>query len=116
MQADAGCYRYRFPVLPYEKGFRDTDWPLPGTINDAMMNIFVNKLFQKQLSFSDFRDYILSLSFLKLMQGKMADMYVQLSACRSYLYSVARACDKGHYNSKVRCLSFKSSFSLINGG
>ena len=30
----------------------------------------------------------------------MADMYTQLSACRSYIYSVARACDKGHFNNK----------------
>lgn len=36
----------------------------------------------------------------QLMQGKMADMYVDLSACRSYLYTVARAIDNGHYNSK----------------
>ncbi|CAG0919459.1 unnamed protein product [Notodromas monacha] len=31
----------------------------------------------------------------QLMQGKLADMYTTLSACRSYLYSVARACDAG---------------------
>jgi isovaleryl-CoA dehydrogenase len=31
----------------------------------------------------------------QLMQGKLADMYATLSACRAYLYSVARACDKG---------------------
>lgn len=30
----------------------------------------------------------------------MADMYTTLSACRNYLYNVARACDKGHVNSK----------------
>lgn len=30
----------------------------------------------------------------------MADMYVKLSACRSYLYNVARACDNGKINSK----------------
>lgn len=30
----------------------------------------------------------------------MADMYTTLSASRSYLYSVARACDDGHVNSK----------------
>jgi len=29
----------------------------------------------------------------QLMQGKLADMYTTLSACRSYLYSTARACD-----------------------
>ncbi|XP_075970836.1 isovaleryl-CoA dehydrogenase, mitochondrial [Anticarsia gemmatalis] len=36
----------------------------------------------------------------QLMQGKMADMYTTLSACRSYLYNVAKACDEGHVNSK----------------
>ncbi|KPJ10212.1 Isovaleryl-CoA dehydrogenase, mitochondrial [Papilio machaon] len=36
----------------------------------------------------------------QLLQGKMADMYTTLSASRSYLYSVARACDAGHVNSK----------------
>ena len=30
----------------------------------------------------------------QLMQGKLADMYVTLSACRSYLYAVASACDR----------------------
>lgn len=30
----------------------------------------------------------------------MADMYTTLSACRSYLYNVVRACDEGHVNSK----------------
>ncbi|KAJ0179744.1 hypothetical protein K1T71_004335 [Dendrolimus kikuchii] len=36
----------------------------------------------------------------QLIQGKMADMYTTLSACRSYLYNVAKACDEGHVNSK----------------
>ncbi|MEZ4331366.1 MAG: isovaleryl-CoA dehydrogenase [Myxococcota bacterium] len=31
----------------------------------------------------------------QLMQGKLADMYVGLSACRAYVYAVARACDLG---------------------
>ena len=31
----------------------------------------------------------------QLMQGKLADMYVALSAARSYVYAVARACDAG---------------------
>ncbi|KAK7904351.1 hypothetical protein WMY93_016958 [Mugilogobius chulae] len=34
----------------------------------------------------------------QLMQGKMADMYTRLSSCRQYVYNVARACDKGHFN------------------
>ncbi|XP_037939094.1 isovaleryl-CoA dehydrogenase, mitochondrial [Teleopsis dalmanni] len=36
----------------------------------------------------------------QLIQGKMADMYTTLSACRSYLYSVAKACDAGYVSSK----------------
>jgi isovaleryl-CoA dehydrogenase len=30
-----------------------------------------------------------------LMQGKLADMYTTLGACRAYVYAVARACDRG---------------------
>ncbi|MQX53854.1 isovaleryl-CoA dehydrogenase [Alcanivorax sediminis] len=36
----------------------------------------------------------------QLMQGKLADMYVMLNASRSYLYNVARACDRGETNRK----------------
>ncbi|MEW5423060.1 isovaleryl-CoA dehydrogenase [Amorphus sp. 3PC139-8] len=31
----------------------------------------------------------------QLMQSKLADMYVALNACRSYVYAVAKACDTG---------------------
>ena len=31
----------------------------------------------------------------QLMQGKLADMYVTMNACRAYVYAVARACDEG---------------------
>ncbi|HEY1613058.1 MAG TPA: isovaleryl-CoA dehydrogenase [Rhizomicrobium sp.] len=36
----------------------------------------------------------------QLMQGKLADMYVMLSATRAYVYSVARACDRGQTTRK----------------
>ncbi|CAJ0585068.1 unnamed protein product, partial [Mesorhabditis spiculigera] len=36
----------------------------------------------------------------QLLQGKMADMYTTLNACRSYLYTVAKAADKGHVSNK----------------
>jgi isovaleryl-CoA dehydrogenase len=36
----------------------------------------------------------------QLMQGKIADMYVTLSAARSYVYSVAQACDRGQTTRK----------------
>ncbi|MBU6483874.1 MAG: isovaleryl-CoA dehydrogenase [Betaproteobacteria bacterium] len=31
----------------------------------------------------------------QLMQGKLADMYTTMNACRAYVYAVARACDRG---------------------
>ena len=31
----------------------------------------------------------------QLMQGKIADMYTTLNACRAYVYAVAAACDRG---------------------
>jgi len=31
----------------------------------------------------------------QLVQGKVADIYTRLNACRSYVYAVARACDSG---------------------
>jgi isovaleryl-CoA dehydrogenase len=36
-----------------------------------------------------------SIGEFQLMQGKLADMYAELNACRAYLYAVAAACDRG---------------------
>ncbi|WLR94851.1 isovaleryl-CoA dehydrogenase [Shinella zoogloeoides] len=36
----------------------------------------------------------------QLMQGKVADMYVALNACRAYVYAVAAACDRGETTRK----------------
>ena len=36
----------------------------------------------------------------QLMQGKLADMYVGFNACRAYVYTVARACDRGETTRK----------------
>ena len=36
----------------------------------------------------------------QLMQGKLADMYVGLNACRAYVYAVAQACDRGETTRK----------------
>src|SRR5687768_16899454 len=38
----------------------------------------------------------------QLMQGKLADMYTTFSACRAYVYTVARALDRGHTGSAAR--------------
>ncbi len=36
----------------------------------------------------------------QLMQGKLADMYVTMNACKSYAYAVGRACDNGRITRK----------------
>lgn len=36
----------------------------------------------------------------QFIQGKLADMYTELSACRAYLYTVAKACDQGMVSRK----------------
>ena len=36
----------------------------------------------------------------QLMQGKIADMYATMNACRAYVYAVARACDRGETTRK----------------
>jgi isovaleryl-CoA dehydrogenase len=36
-----------------------------------------------------------SIGEFQLMQGKIADMYTAMNACRAYVYSVAEACDRG---------------------
>ncbi|MGQ7247093.1 isovaleryl-CoA dehydrogenase [Halomonas sp. V046] len=41
-----------------------------------------------------------SIGEFQLVQGKVADMYTTLNACRAYLYAVAAACDRGHSSRK----------------
>jgi isovaleryl-CoA dehydrogenase len=36
----------------------------------------------------------------QLMQGKLADMYTTMNACRAYVYAVGRACDRGQTTRK----------------
>src|SRR5689334_7501109 len=36
----------------------------------------------------------------QLMQGKLADMYTTMNACRAYVYTVAKACDRGQTTRK----------------
>ena len=44
----------------------------------------------------------------ELVQGKLADMYASLNACRSYVYMVAGACDRGDATRKdaAACILF----------
>jgi isovaleryl-CoA dehydrogenase len=46
------------------------------------------------------RQFGRSIGEFQLMQGKIADMYTNLSASRAYLYAVANACDRGRESRK----------------
>jgi isovaleryl-CoA dehydrogenase len=41
-----------------------------------------------------------SIGEFQLIQGKVADMYTTLNACRAYLYTVAQSCDRGEATRK----------------
>lgn len=41
-----------------------------------------------------------SIGEFQLVQGKVADMYVQMNAARAYVYAVAKACDRGETTRK----------------
>ena len=41
-----------------------------------------------------------SIGEFQLVQGKIADMYTTLNACRAYVYTVAKACDRGETTRK----------------
>jgi isovaleryl-CoA dehydrogenase len=43
----------------------------------------------------DRRQFGAPIGTFQLMQGKVADMYTTMNACRAYVYSVASACDAG---------------------
>ena len=43
----------------------------------------------------DRRQFGQPIGSFQLMQGKLADMYVTMNACRAYVYAVAQACDRG---------------------
>ncbi|HTS53183.1 MAG TPA: isovaleryl-CoA dehydrogenase [Burkholderiales bacterium] len=41
-----------------------------------------------------------SIGEFQLMQGKLADMYTTMNACKAYVYAVGKACDRGHVTRK----------------
>ncbi|WP_348650934.1 isovaleryl-CoA dehydrogenase [Parendozoicomonas sp. Alg238-R29] len=46
------------------------------------------------------KQFGLPIGEFQLVQGKVADMYSSMNACRAYLYTVARACDRGETTRK----------------
>jgi isovaleryl-CoA dehydrogenase len=48
----------------------------------------------------DRRQFGQAIGEFQLIQGKIADMYTAMNACRAYVYAVARACDRGQTTRK----------------
>jgi isovaleryl-CoA dehydrogenase len=49
----------------------------------------------------------------QLMQGKLADMYSTMMACRAYVYAVGRACDHAHHPEAVRALRKDAAGAIL---
>ncbi len=56
-----------------------------------------------------------SIGQFQLIQGKVADMYTTLNACRSYVYAVASACDRGKTTRKdaAGCILYAAEKATI---
>ncbi len=65
----------------------------PTGIMQAAMDIVVPYLHDRQ-------QFGQSIGEFQLVQGKVADMYTTMNACKSYLYAVAKACDRGETSRK----------------
>ncbi len=65
----------------------------PVGIMQACMDIVVPYIHER-------KQFNKAIGEFQLMQGKIADMYTSLSACRSFLYAVASACDRGEDSRK----------------
>ncbi|MDR5860431.1 isovaleryl-CoA dehydrogenase [Halomonas eurihalina] len=65
----------------------------PIGIMQAAMDVVVPYLHER-------KQFGQSIGEFQLVQGKVADMYTTLNACRAYLYAVAGACDRGRTSRK----------------
>lgn len=65
----------------------------PIGIMQAAMDIVVPYVHERQ-------QFNQSIGEFQLVQGKIADMYTTLNACRAYLYAVAAGCDRGRTSRK----------------
>jgi alkylation response protein AidB-like acyl-CoA dehydrogenase len=60
----------------------------------------------------DRKQFNVPIGTFQLMQGKIADMYVKLNSTRSYVYAVARGCDRGRISRRVRLRLFIAATQL----
>ena len=65
----------------------------PIGIMQACMDIVVPYIHER-------KQFNQSIGEFQLIQGKVADMYTTLNACKAYLYTVANACDRGETTRK----------------
>jgi isovaleryl-CoA dehydrogenase len=54
-----------------------------------------------------------SIGQFQLMQGKLADMYSTMNACKAYAYAVGRACDAANTPGAVRALRKDAAGSIL---
>jgi isovaleryl-CoA dehydrogenase len=65
----------------------------PLGIMQACMDVVVPYVHQR-------KQFGQSIGEFQLMQGKLADMYTTMNACKAYVYAVAKACDRGQTTRK----------------
>jgi len=49
----------------------------------------------------------------QLMQGKLADMYSTMTACKAYVYAVGQACDRAHSPEAMRALRKDAAGAIL---
>jgi isovaleryl-CoA dehydrogenase len=54
-----------------------------------------------------------SIGQFQLMQGKLADMYTTMNACRAYVYAVGRACDRARSREEIRALRKDAAGAIL---
>jgi isovaleryl-CoA dehydrogenase len=54
-----------------------------------------------------------SIGEFQLMQGKLADMYSTMMACRAYVYAVGQACDRAHTPDDLRALRKDAAGAIL---
>jgi isovaleryl-CoA dehydrogenase len=65
----------------------------PIGIMDACMDVVLPYIHERQQFGQPIGEF-------QLMQGKVADMYTTMNACKAYVYAVAKACDRGETTRK----------------
>ncbi|KAB2911881.1 MAG: isovaleryl-CoA dehydrogenase [Hyphomicrobiaceae bacterium] len=65
----------------------------PLGIMQAAMDVVIPYVHQR-------RQFGQPIGSFQLVQGKLADMYTAMNACRAYVYAVAKACDRGETTRK----------------